>query len=127
MSLIISLIKQYFSYIMIAIIVAFAGMAYFFVVYYAKKYIKQLKPLRFLHASFPLILINILFLIIAMQRLNQDMMLFAKGFAYFLLSLSATIVYTVLAIAYTSNRNKWSQIKKTKTKRKKIKTIESPE
>ncbi len=124
MSLIIELVKQYFSYVLIAVLAVSAGIAYFYAIYYAKKYLKQFSYIKYLHASALLIIINIFYLIVAIQRVNQGMVPVVRGLAFFLLSLSATIVYVVLAVAYTSNRNR--EKKQSKQKRIVNQTKQSP-
>jgi uncharacterized membrane protein len=126
MSLIIELLKQYISYVLIALLTVFGGVLYFYAVHYARKYIKQLSNLKYLYASALLVIINIFYLIVSIQRLNQGMVPFARGFAYFLLSLSATIVYTVLAVAYTSNKHREATPKKTVRKGLISKTSQGP-
>jgi uncharacterized membrane protein len=114
MSLIIELLRQYISYVLVALLAVFGGVLYFYAIHYGRKYIKQLSNVKYLYASALLIIINVFYLIVSIQRLNQGMIPFARGFAYFLLSLSATIVYTVLAVAYTSNKHREGMSKKTK-------------
>ena len=126
MSLIIELLKQYISYVLVALSAVLGGALYFFAIYYGKKYIKQLSNIRYLYASALLVVINVFYLIVSIQRLNQGMIPFARGFAYFLLSLSATIVYLVLAVAYTSNKDRERTSKKTKRIKLVNETSKSP-
>jgi|SRR5690554_8049486 len=112
MSLIIELINDYFSYIMLAVYATIVGFGYFFAVYFAKKKLSQFKNLKYLYASVLLIIGNVFFLIIAIQRYNQSLLSFFEGIAYFVLSLCATIIYAVLAIAVTANQNRPLKVKR---------------
>lgn len=112
MSLIIELVNDYFSYIMLAIYATIVGFGYFFAVYYAKKHVQQVKNIKYLYASSLLIIGNVFFLIVAIQRYNQSMLAFFEGLAYFVLSLCATIIYSVLAIAVTANQNRPLKVKR---------------
>lgn len=112
MSLIIELMNDYFSYIMLAIYATIVGFGYFFAIYYAKKHVEQAKNLKYLYASSLLIIANVFFLIVAIQRYNQSMLAFFEGLAYFVLSLCATIIYAVLAIAVTANQSRPFKVKR---------------
>lgn len=119
MKLLIEMIVEFGSYILIALFAVLGGFAYFFVVYFAKKYILQLKNLRYLYASVVLVVINIFYLIVAIQKINGGMADFATSGAYFILSLCATLVYIVLSVAVTANQGKTKRVRRsTPTKQK---------
>lgn len=115
MKLIIDMIVEFKEYILIALTAVFGGFAYFFVVFFAKKYVAQLKNMRYLYASVVLIVINVFYLIVSLQRLDAGMGAFAKAFAYLLLSLCATLIYMVLAVAVTANQRETFKIKRVKS------------
>ena len=61
MKLIIDMIVEFRSDLLVALFAVLGGFAYFFAVFFAKKYIDQLKNLRYLYASVVLIIINIFY------------------------------------------------------------------
>jgi surface polysaccharide O-acyltransferase-like enzyme len=113
MKLIIEMIVEFRSDILVALFAVLGGFAYFFAIFFAKKYVSQFKNLRYLYASVPLIVINIFYLIVSIQQINEGMTEFAASFAFFILSLCATLIYIVLAVAVTANQSQGRKIKKT--------------
>ena len=99
MKLIIELIKDYYNYMLYAIIATIVGFGYFFGVVFLKKYVKQFKKVSLFIPAIPLLLVNLIFLVMALQRFSSNKILFFEGLAYFMMTLSVTIIYSVLAIA----------------------------
>ncbi len=126
MSLILDLMKEYLSYIMLAVYASLAGFAYFFVIYFAKKTIKQFKNVRYLYASGILVAVNVFFIIVAIQQYNQGMLIFFESLAHFALSLIPTIIYMTLAIAVTANKNRPLKVKRIENKTIVNQSKESP-
>ncbi|NLA78848.1 MAG: hypothetical protein GX845_04790 [Erysipelothrix sp.] len=112
MSLIIELIKDYINYIMYAVIAAAAGFAYYFGIWFLKKYVSQFKKVNWFYPVIPLLLVNGVFLVVAFQRYASNKILFFEGLAYFAMTLSVTIIYSVLAIAYVANQNRPYKVKR---------------
>lgn len=113
MKLIVEMIVEFRSYILIALFAVLGGFAYFFAVFFAKKYIRQLRNMRYLHASVVLVVINIFYMIVSIQKVNAGMTEFATSAAYFILSLCATLVYIVLGVAVTANQGRTRKVKRT--------------
>jgi hypothetical protein len=111
MKIIIDIIVEFKGYIFIAVAAVLGGFAYFFAVYFAKKYITQVKNVRYLYASVVLIIINIFYVIVTIQKISVGTNEFAISAAYLLLSICATLIYTVLAVAVTANQKTTIKIK----------------
>ena len=119
MKLIIDMIVEFRSDVLVALFAVLGGFAYFFAIFFAKKYVSQFKNVRYLYASIPLIVINIFYVIVSIQQIAEGMTEFATSFAYFILSLCATLIYTVLAVAVTANQSRRRRVrKKTPTKQR---------
>lgn len=102
MKIIIDIIVEFKEYILIAIGAVLGGFAYFFAVYFAKKHIAQFKKVKYLYASVGLIIINVFYMIVTIQKIGGNTNELAVSAAYLLLSICATLIYTVLAVAVTS-------------------------